>query len=57
MKKNLKLKAEIIQADMSELEVAREAKINYTRLSQIINGWVHPSQKEKEAISKILDKN
>lgn len=57
MEKNFRLKAEIILAGKTEIELAQEANINYSRLSHLINGWRQPSEKEKEVISQILGKN
>jgi plasmid maintenance system antidote protein VapI len=53
-KRNFELK-ELIQQQCGSLRAAAEIlKINNTRLSSIIHGWIEPTPKEIHRIQKLL---
>ena len=54
MAKNLLLKHAITDSELSQVAIARAAKIHETKLSQIVNGWRVPSDDERKAIAKAL---
>ena len=52
---NLRLKFAIIECGKNQIQIAREAEIQESRLSKIVNGYVNPTDEEKERIAKVLD--
>ena len=52
---NYKLKFAIIKSGKNQIEIAREAEIQESKLSKIVNGYVQPSIEEKEKIAKVLE--
>ena len=53
---NYGLKFEIIKSGRNQIEIAREAKIQESKLSKIINGYIDPTPTEQERIAKALNK-
>ena len=52
----LNLKIAILKAGKSQRQLGAETEIPETRLSQIIQGWVQPTQREQAAIAAALHK-
>ena len=50
----LKLKMAIHQAETTQRRVARQVRISENRLSDIVQGWVDPDQRERVAIATAL---
>lgn len=56
MRKNYEIIKAISEKKLTQAHVARQAKISSeARLSRIIHYLVEPSEKELEALSKVLD--
>lgn len=56
-RKQLRLKALIVEAGVKQIEFARGVGLHPNRLSQLINGWELPNKREREIISKALGKS
>lgn len=54
--KNYDLEIAIIKSKKQKGRIAREAGMHPSRLSQIINNFPEPRDKEKEILCRILDK-
>lgn len=52
---NYQLKFAIIRSGKNQIAIAREAEIQESKLSKIVNGYVQPTEEEKERIAKALD--
>lgn len=57
MAKNKTLIVAILDADTTQIVVAKRARIHETRFSKIVNGHVEPSEDEKSAIAEALDQS
>ena len=53
---NIALKVALLEKGMSQRELAMQARIAETRISQIIRGWERPTFEMKESICNVLDK-
>lgn len=53
---NIALKVAIVQSGKSQRVLARVARIPETRLSHIVRGRIEPTDKERERISKALQR-
>ena len=51
------IKIVLIQRGLSQVQVARRLGRDPAWLSRVIHGWVVPSEAEKRAISKILQRD
>ena len=51
---NLALNHALIDRQVPEYQTAKEADINYSRLSKFIYGLVCPSEDEKQRLSEVL---
>ena len=56
-KKNFRLKVAVLERFGSQNQAAEELKIDYARLSRIINGWKTPSPQQKQKLEKYLGKD
>ena len=52
---NFKLKFAIIRSGKNQIEIAREAEIQESKLSKIVNGYVQPTEEEMSRIAKVLE--
>ncbi len=48
------LKVEIVKMGFKQIEVARLAKIDRSRLNLIVNGWLNPKPEEVQRIKQVL---
>lgn len=55
--RNIRLKVACIESGKEQREIARLAKIDHTRLSQIINNRVTPSESERLRIAGVLQRS
>lgn len=53
---NKPLKIAIIDSEKSQIEIADLARIEYTRLSQIVRGHVTPNESERLRIAGVLQR-
>ncbi len=51
---NFDLKFAIIKSGKNQIDIAREALIQESKLSKIVNGYIEPSKEEKERIAEAL---
>ena len=54
MRLNLNLKLAIVRSQHSQREIAAASNILENRFSSIVNGWVEPRPREREAIAVAL---
>lgn len=52
---NFKLKFAIIKSGKNQIQIAREAEIQESRLSKIVNGYLEATDDEMEKIAKALN--
>jgi transcriptional regulator with XRE-family HTH domain len=52
---NYNLKFTIIKSGKNQILIARQAEIQESRLSKIVNGYVEPTVEEKKRIAKVLE--
>ena len=52
---NYKLKYAIIRSNKNQIQIAREAEIQESKLSKIVNRYIQPSIIEKKRIAKVLN--
>lgn len=52
---NFKLKFAIIKSFKNQIQIARDAEIQESRLSKIVNGYIEPTDDEMEKIAKALN--
>ena len=45
----------ILKSKRNQIEIAREAKIQESKLSKIVNGYINPTQEEMQAIASVLN--
>src|SRR5687767_9120707 len=51
----LDLKIAILRSGKSQRRVAADAGLTENRLSEIVRGWIHPSDDERARIAAVLD--
>ena len=51
---NYQLKFAIIRSGKNQIAIAREAEIQESKLSKIVNGYVQPTEEENERIASAL---
>ena len=54
---NTKLQHAIIDSGNRQFRIAQETGIHFTRLSQIINGWTVPNEKERIKLADYFNKS
>ena len=51
---DLTLKVAVLKSNKSQMQIAKEAEINPSELSRILNGWIIPKNDKIERLSKAL---
>ncbi len=50
------LKLAIVSSEKKQLEISRNCAINPTKLNLIVNGWLLPTEEEKQLLARELEK-
>lgn len=51
---NKRLKILMIEKDVKNFEIAQQLKVDPSKISKIVNGWVIPDQESQKRIAGIL---
>ena len=52
---NYSMKMKILKSGNTQIQIARETKIQESKLSKIVNGHIEPTGDEKKRIAKALN--
>lgn len=53
---NIPLKIALVERGFRQLELSKFLRIDPSRLSKIVNGWIKPDENTKKEISRFLGK-